>query len=82
MARRLRRDNYTVGWICALHVELAAAQEMLDEMDIRVRAITLYTLHMLTDLACGSESGSYESHWESCRCERDRLRFIKWLDWG
>ncbi|KAH8696925.1 nucleoside phosphorylase domain-containing protein [Phaeosphaeriaceae sp. PMI808] len=31
MTRRLRRDEYTVGWICALHVELAAAQEMLDE---------------------------------------------------
>ena len=31
MARRLHRDDYTVGWICALHVELAAAQEMLDE---------------------------------------------------
>jgi nucleoside phosphorylase len=31
MARRLRYDEYTVGWICALPVELAAAQEMLDE---------------------------------------------------
>jgi nucleoside phosphorylase len=31
MTRRLRRDDYTVGWVCALPVELAAAQEMLDE---------------------------------------------------
>jgi hypothetical protein len=31
MARHLRRDDYTVGWVCALSVELAAAQEMLDE---------------------------------------------------
>jgi nucleoside phosphorylase len=31
MARRLRRDEYTVGWVCALPIELAAAQEMLDE---------------------------------------------------
>jgi nucleoside phosphorylase len=31
MACRLRRDEYTVGWVCALPVELAAAQEMLDE---------------------------------------------------
>jgi nucleoside phosphorylase len=31
MARRLRRDEYTVGWVCALPVELAAAQESLDE---------------------------------------------------
>jgi nucleoside phosphorylase len=31
MAPQLRRDEYTVGWVCALPVELAAAQEMLDE---------------------------------------------------
>ncbi|CAN9210910.1 unnamed protein product [Alternaria alternata] len=31
MARQLHRDDYTVGWVCALPVELAAAQEMLDE---------------------------------------------------
>ena len=31
MSRRLRREDYTVGWVCALPVELAAAQEMLDE---------------------------------------------------
>jgi nucleoside phosphorylase len=31
MARHLRHDDYTVGWVCALSVELAAAQEMLDE---------------------------------------------------
>jgi nucleoside phosphorylase len=31
MARQLRREDYTVGWVCALPVELAAAQEMLDE---------------------------------------------------
>lgn len=28
---RLNREDYTVGWVCALPVELAAAQEMLDE---------------------------------------------------
>jgi nucleoside phosphorylase len=26
-----RREDYTVGWICALPIELAAAEEMLDE---------------------------------------------------
>ena len=31
MARQLRHADYTVGWICALPIELAAAQEMLDE---------------------------------------------------
>ncbi|KAH6666143.1 TPR repeat protein [Halenospora varia] len=31
MAARLRVEDYTVGWICTTHVELAAASEMLDE---------------------------------------------------
>jgi nucleoside phosphorylase len=31
MARQLRREDYTVGWVCALAVEMAAAEEMLDE---------------------------------------------------
>ncbi|KAF2628864.1 kinesin light chain, partial [Macroventuria anomochaeta] len=31
MVQQLRREDYTVGWVCALPVELAAAQEMLDE---------------------------------------------------
>jgi nucleoside phosphorylase len=31
MSRQLRRAEYSVGWVCALSVELAAAQEMLDE---------------------------------------------------
>src|SRR2546423_6958729 len=29
--RRLRREDYTVGWVCALPIELAAATELLDE---------------------------------------------------
>ena len=28
---RLTRKDYTIGWVCALPIELAAAQEMLDE---------------------------------------------------
>ncbi|KAJ5992960.1 hypothetical protein N7451_008684 [Penicillium sp. IBT 35674x] len=31
MARRLNRDEYTVGWVSALSDEFTAAQEMLDE---------------------------------------------------
>jgi len=31
MSRRPQREEYTIGWICALSDELAAAQEMLDE---------------------------------------------------
>jgi nucleoside phosphorylase len=31
MQRQLRRKDYTVGWVCALPVELAAAKAMLDE---------------------------------------------------
>ncbi|KAF2402795.1 hypothetical protein EJ06DRAFT_309188, partial [Trichodelitschia bisporula] len=29
--RRLRHEDYTIGWICALDIELAAARKMLDE---------------------------------------------------
>lgn len=31
MAAQLRVEDYTVGWVCTTHVELAAASEMLDE---------------------------------------------------
>ena len=31
MVHRLRRDEYTVGWVCALSDEFTTAQEMLDE---------------------------------------------------
>ena len=31
MQRRLEAREYTVGWVCALPVELAAAQAMLDK---------------------------------------------------
>ncbi|KAL9080312.1 MAG: hypothetical protein Q9157_000899 [Trypethelium eluteriae] len=31
MARQLARNEYTVGWVCVLPIELAAAEEMLDE---------------------------------------------------
>ncbi|RYP43640.1 hypothetical protein DL768_009815 [Monosporascus sp. mg162] len=29
---RLSHDDYTVGWICALHIEMAAAKAMLDNV--------------------------------------------------
>src|SRR6266487_891447 len=29
--KRMRHQDYTVGWICALPTEMAAAQAMLDE---------------------------------------------------
>ncbi|KAJ4251040.1 hypothetical protein NW762_011690 [Fusarium torreyae] len=48
MARQLARDDYTIGWVCALAVELTAAQEMLDEehQDLPQDAddINVYTL--------------------------------------
>ncbi len=31
MKHRHQAGDYTVGWICALPIELAAAQEMLDD---------------------------------------------------
>ncbi|CAN9334674.1 unnamed protein product [Alternaria alternata] len=36
MARQLRREDYTVGWVCALPVELAAADKMLDEVHLNL----------------------------------------------
>lgn len=30
--RKLSRNDYTVGWICALSIELAASEGMLDEV--------------------------------------------------
>src|SRR5437764_9647810 len=45
---RLRREDYTVGWVCALPTELAAAQEMLDEehedLDHDANNTNIYTL--------------------------------------
>jgi nucleoside phosphorylase len=29
--RRIRPEDYTIGWVCALPIELAAVQELLDE---------------------------------------------------
>ena len=31
MTRRLPHEGYTIGWVCALPVELAAAKALLDE---------------------------------------------------
>jgi len=58
--RRLQPRDYTVGWICALPIELAAAQEMLDEEHERPTQDSLdpnvYTLGSIGDhnvvLAC------------------------------
>ena len=48
MSRRRRHEDYSVGWICALPVELAAAQEMLDEehedLDLDPSDDNLYSL--------------------------------------
>jgi nucleoside phosphorylase len=45
---RPRREDYTVGWVCALDIELAAAQEMLDEehedFDHDANDTNIYTL--------------------------------------
>jgi nucleoside phosphorylase len=37
MARQLRHEDYTVGWICALPAELAAATEVLDEQHFNIQ---------------------------------------------
>jgi coenzyme F420-reducing hydrogenase beta subunit len=64
MAPQLRRDDYTVGWVCALHVELAAAQEMLSEEHHTplsdVRDTNIYTCGRVNDhnvvIACLPDS--------------------------
>lgn len=47
-ARRLRHQDYTIGWICALPKEMAAGQAMLDEihetLPSSTRDINTYTL--------------------------------------
>jgi nucleoside phosphorylase len=35
-ARRLRYDQYTVGWVCAIPIELAAAKAALDETHLNL----------------------------------------------
>ncbi|ERF70494.1 hypothetical protein EPUS_07350 [Endocarpon pusillum Z07020] len=45
---RPRREDYTVAWVCALYIELAAAEEMLDEehddFDHDANDTNIYTL--------------------------------------
>src|SRR5215469_11174740 len=51
--RRLQPDDYTIGWVCALPVELEAATKMLDEVhnDIPQHAShpNLYTLGRISN---------------------------------
>jgi hypothetical protein len=58
MDRLLRHDDYTVGWVCALPVELAAAQEMLDEDPYR----TVYSVVEIAYLLQRVPSSSASSH--------------------
>ncbi|KAJ8116705.1 hypothetical protein OPT61_g1930 [Boeremia exigua] len=46
---RLRREDYTIGWVCALPIELAAAQEMLDDE----HETPLYDAHDTNLYTCG-----------------------------
>lgn len=34
MKRKLMRNNYAVGWVCALPIEVAASRGMLDEVHV------------------------------------------------
>ncbi|KAL2831281.1 hypothetical protein BJY01DRAFT_226732 [Aspergillus pseudoustus] len=50
--RRLRCEDYTVGWVCALPIELAAAKAILDEEDeyfLHDNESLLYTLGRIGD---------------------------------
>jgi nucleoside phosphorylase len=52
-ARRPRTDQYTLGWVCAVPIELAAAQQMLDEQhDLSFRNASdtnIYTLGRIAE---------------------------------
>ncbi|KAL2865254.1 nucleoside phosphorylase domain-containing protein [Aspergillus lucknowensis] len=51
--RKPPREDYKVGWVCALHIELTAAQEMLDdeleEIDHDVNDTNIYTLGRISE---------------------------------
>jgi nucleoside phosphorylase len=51
--RRVSREDYLIGWVCALSIELAASQEMLDEVydeiDHAVNDSNIYTLGRIGD---------------------------------
>jgi nucleoside phosphorylase len=49
MTTRLSCEDYTVGWVCALPVELAAAEEMLDEE----HETPAYNVHDSNIYTCG-----------------------------
>jgi len=52
-SRRLCREDYSVGWVSALPIELAAAQLMLDEehqnLDLNLNDTNVYTLGRIGD---------------------------------
>ena len=60
--RRLRREEYTVGWVCALPIELAAAQEMLDDehedLEHDENDNNLYSLGRIGDQSFDERAGS------------------------
>ncbi|KAL2827486.1 nucleoside phosphorylase domain-containing protein [Aspergillus pseudoustus] len=67
--RRLRHEDYTAGWVCALPIELAAAEEMLDEIHDKLpyilREENLYTLGRVGEhnvvIACLPQMGTSQA---------------------
>src|SRR2546423_6522935 len=80
--RRLRPEDYTVGWVCALPVELAAAAGMLDEehqdLPQDVNDTNLYTLGRIgehnTVIAC-LPAGQTGNNSAAAVAVRMKLRF-------
>ena len=51
--RRLRHGDYTIGWVCALPIELAAARQMLDEEHLaQFKLLVLPNVAALSDSQC------------------------------
>ncbi|KAL4884595.1 hypothetical protein BJY04DRAFT_215056 [Aspergillus karnatakaensis] len=66
--RRLRREDYTVGWLCALPIELAAAEETVDEFHDALSNLSdneIYTLGRIGEhnvvIACPPQMGTNQA---------------------
>lgn len=83
------KDEYTVGWICALDIEMAAAEAMLDEIhgdleETNPSDLSSYTLGRVQDhkvvITC-LPAGIYGTN-AAATCAKDMLRTFKAIRTG
>jgi nucleoside phosphorylase len=81
--RQLKTRDYTVGWICALPIELAAAQEMLDEEHLAIHdhndpfIYTLGRIHVHNVVLACLPAGSIGTQSAATVATRMKSRFTK-----